>query len=403
MTVFDRDEQLQQWHDALAEEIEFGVEFRRELHQHPRVSGDELDTTKRFLNATDLAARTIADTGALARIGPSTGPAVGIRGELDALPVTEATDVSWQSTVSGAMHACGHDVHVAALAMVVRASKRVSLPYGLVAMLQPREETYPSGALDICRSGALDDLDVAVAVGAHVHPRVERGSVAIGGGAVNAAAGELEITFTGASGHGAYPHHGNDVVNAAATLTVQLPELVRRTIDPMHPALISVGRLIADGGAANVLPSSAQIHATMRTTSAADEALLADAVKRAAQAHAAALGLEVEAKYTQGEPVLLNDPQLASAAERVLPSFGLQAAEPMRSLGADDFSYYSDRSRSIMCFVGVGDADEQVRATQPSLHDATFLPDDEAVLRVAKAMVAGYIAGAELLTSAPTE
>lgn len=396
MTYFDRNELVQQWNEALADENNFGRAFRRELHQHPRVSGDELDTTQRFLNVTQLDYRAVAQTGAVARIGPTEGPAIAIRGELDALPVTEATGVEWASNNS-AMHACGHDVHVAALAMVVRASRRVSLPFGLVAMLQPREETYPSGALDICRSGVLDELGVEIAIGAHVHPRVVRGSVAIGAGAVNAAAGELNIRFSGASGHGAYPHHGRDVVSAAATFALQLPELVRRTIDPMHPALISVGQLIADGGAANVLPAQATISATMRTTSAADEALLAEAVKRAAHAQGAALGLDVEAEYIQGEPVLLNDPALATAAESLLVDLGMQAATPMRSLGADDFSYYSERGRSIMCFVGVGDADDTVRAEQPSLHEPTFLPDDDAVLRVAKAMVAGYIAGAELL------
>lgn len=396
MTDLDQTEHLNQWLEALQQEVDFGIEFRRELHRNPRVSGDELDTTKRFLKATDLAARTIAETGALARIGPATGPAIGVRGELDALPVREATGVSWAST-NTAMHACGHDVHVAALAMLVRASRRLELPYGLVAMLQPREETYPSGALDICRSGALDDLEVAIAIGAHVHPRVPRGSVAIGGGAVNAAAGELHISFRGASGHGAYPHHGQDVISAAAAMALQLPELVRRTIDPMHPALISVGQLIVDAGAANVLPAQAKIAATMRTTSAEDEQTLAEAVKRAARGQAAMYGIEVEAEYVQGEPVLLNDPELAAATESLLPNAGLECAEPMRSLGADDFSYYSERGRSIMCFVGVGDPDDRARAIEPSLHDSTFLPDDEAILRVATAMAAGYVAGASLI------
>ncbi|RRJ88295.1 amidohydrolase [Gulosibacter macacae] len=392
LTHHDLSTLARQWHEALVAEGEFARAFRRELHATPRVSGDEADTRDRFAQATGLTVRHVADTGGIGRLGPASGPAIAIRGELDALPVVEATGVEFAST-TGNMHACGHDVHLAALAALVRAASTLELPYALIPVLQPREEAYPSGALDIQRSGVLADEGVVHAIGAHVHPRVPRGSVATGAGAVNAAAGELEVIVTGKGGHGAYPHHASDVVAALSSIALGLPEVVRRTVDPLAPALLSVGRLIADSGAANVLPAEGRLLATVRTTGIGDAQRIADAVARFAEGQAASYGVTATTRHTEGEPVLANDAALSQAIDRLLPGFGLVPAEPMRSLGADDFSFFSEEFPSVMCFVGVGDADDLMAG--PSLHDSTFLPDEDAVLRVANTMLAGYLAAVE--------
>ena len=195
----------EQWVSEFNKYLSDVVELRKQIHSSPFVSGEEQPTTDLMIETMSVRLEPVAQTGAVGRIGPTEGASIGIRGELDALPVTEETGVEWSST-NDAMHACGHDVHLAALAGVIRAAKNLDLPYGLVPILQPREETYPSGALDIAESGKLQQLGVRHVIGAHVHPSIPTGAVAAGSGFVNAAAGEIAISVTGKGGHGAYPH-----------------------------------------------------------------------------------------------------------------------------------------------------------------------------------------------------
>ncbi|SJM60352.1 M20 family metallopeptidase [Gulosibacter sp. 10] len=388
---------IDDWRSALREELPFALELRRALHRDPRVSGREGDTRDAIIEAAGIDMAPVAETGAIGRVGPPHGPSIGIRAELDALPVHEKTGIDWASA-NGAMHACGHDVHLAALTAVVRAAARIELPYGLVPILQPREEAYPSGALDISRSGALDEFEVAHVIGAHVHPNVTPGSVATGGGFVNAAAGEIEISVAGRGGHGAYPHHASDVISTLASIALAIPEVLRRTVDPLVPALVSVGTLEAGNGAANVLADRGRILATVRTTRAGDARTIVDAVERMARGQAESFGTFATTSYVEGEPTLSNDRELSRVIDGLLPEAGLSASEPMRSLGADDFSYFSDARPSVMCFVGV---ESRGPGGRHSLHDAEFLPDEGAVERVAHTLVVGYAAAASRLAKAP--
>ncbi|MGO1545546.1 MAG: M20 metallopeptidase family protein [Gulosibacter sp.] len=376
---------IRQWLDALAVELPAAATLRRALHQNPRVSGQEDDTAVAVAGAMDLEATPFAKTGGALRIGPS-GPAIGLRGELDALPVIETTGLDWGAR-NGAMHACGHDVHLAALTAVVRAARDLPLPYGLVAVLQPREEAYPSGAADMVSEGLLEQFEIARMVGVHVHPRVDKGAVATGAGLVNAAAGELRMKVEGRGGHGAYPHHGSDVAAAVAHIVTGLPEILRRTVDPMDQATISVGTIRVGHGAANVLPGEGEIIATIRNSSQSRAAVLAQAVVRLVQHQAAAFDCVGSLDYVEGEPELVNDTQIVTELDQLLPAIGLTATEPMRSLGADDFSFFSDAVPSTMSFVGVDSG-------SASLHDASFLPDEGALERVAKTFIAAYAASA---------
>ncbi|NCD20741.1 MAG: M20/M25/M40 family metallo-hydrolase, partial [Actinobacteria bacterium] len=144
----------QQWLSELREELPGAIELRHRLHADPRLSGDECDTAAAVAQAIGIEFETVAGCGGWARIGPGEGDAVAVRGELDALPGTERTGASFAAS-EGAVHACGHDVHLAALTALARAAARVNLPAGLVLLLQPREEKYPSGAEDIARAGVL--------------------------------------------------------------------------------------------------------------------------------------------------------------------------------------------------------------------------------------------------------
>ncbi|MDO5744897.1 MAG: M20 family metallopeptidase [Micrococcaceae bacterium] len=380
------------WSSALERELPAALELRRALHRNPRGSGNEHDTAARLERelAGFVNLQPVAGTGRVGRVGPLQGPAVGLRAELDALPMTERAHAF--ASTNGSMHACGHDVHQAALVALVRASAGFDLPVGLVPLLQPREETYPSGALDIVGAGVLQDFEIAHMIAAHVHPAVRPGAIAIGSGFINAAADEITITVQGRGGHGAYPNEATDAVAAIAHIAIGLPEVVRRTVPPLRPAIISIGTMTAGEGAANVLPGEARIRATMRTTTPADREALLIAVEVLATHQAAAYGAEAVVDIQHGEPVLLNDAILAGYADDWLARLGIDGAEPMRSLGADDFSYYCDAVPSVMCFVGVETAGLD---PQPPLHHPQFLPTEAAVGAVAQALLAGYLAGAE--------
>lgn len=373
------------------------LQLRRELHQHPDLGGFEGPTAERLRAALPgVGAIPVASTGFLARIGPQ-GPSVGLRAELDALPVAERTDAPWAAT-NAAMHACGHDVHMAATWAVLQAAQRLpSLPAGLLGVFQPREEIQPSGAAEIVESGLLQDHDLQAMIGVHVQPRLPSGVASAGSGGVNAAADEFDIIVHGEPGHGAYPHIAIDPIPILATIVLGLQELIGRTIDPIRPALITVGEIRA-GASHNVIPASGSLHGIIRTMHDQDQVHLHNAIRRLAEHTAQARGARAEVRIVTGDPVLANDARLARLTEPLLNGYGLLPAyEPFRSLGADDFSHYSRLAPSLMIFVGTGHGPSNGGRHEIGLHHPGFLPDDETVAQVAAAYAAGYVSGAHLV------
>ena len=368
------------------------TELRREIHRHPDLGGSEGPTTARLSDALGLAATPLADTGFHVRLGPG-GPSVAIRAELDALPVTEATDVDWASR-NAAMHACGHDVHMAGVFAVLEAAKSLDLPVGMVGLFQPREECQPSGAPDVLDSGVLASEEIGAVIGAHVQPRVARGVISTGVGGVNAAADAFDIVVRGHGGHGAYPHVTVDPMPILAAITLGLHELVGRSINPVRPALITVGKIDA-GTVHNVIPEFGSLHGIIRTMHAEDRAHLHADIRRLAEHTAAARGATAEVHLLRGDPVLSNDRELVHATDGLLTALGLTVAEdPFRSLGADDFSHYGLRVPIVMIFVGTGE--ESGTRHDVGLHHPRYLPADDSVRQVAIALAAGWVAGAEL-------
>lgn len=372
---------------ALREELPAARLLRRRIHADPRVAGDEQATVELVLAHLPGHARPAAQTGALVRVG-GPGPAVAVRAELDALPLAEETGVAWASA-NGATHACGHDVHLAALVALARAVAQIETSAPLVAVLQPREETYPSGARDIVESGALDRHEVAAVVGAHVQPLLAEDEVACTPGAVNAAADEFVITMRGRAGHAAYPHLNRDPVLAVAQCVVSLQQLVSRDVDPMVPSVLTVGALAA-GEAANATPGTAAARGIIRAMSEGSRRTLHERLRTVAAGVAQIHGCHASVDITDGEPVLHNDPALASATSGLLGTFGYRVVDSLRSCGADDFAYFAARYPSLMLFAGVGDG------KGPTLHHPAFLPDERAVDRVAEVMLAGYVAAAQV-------
>ncbi|HEY1320174.1 MAG TPA: amidohydrolase, partial [Streptosporangiaceae bacterium] len=271
---------------AAGQEMPTAIALRRELHASPELGGHETGTASRVAAALGEPDAPSVTTGRLVRIGAASGPSVAIRAELDALPLTEQTPVAWASR-NGASHACGHDVHLAALTAAGRAVRRAGGPLPLVAVLQPREESYPSGAQDMVGSPQLEAQDVRAMVGVHVHPHVDRGQVSVGPGPVNAAYDEVTITVRGRGGHAAYPHVTRDPVLAAAHVILALQHLISRRTDPMHAAVLTIGTVQA-GTAANVIPEQVVLTGSLRTFDPADRASLWSAVSATADATAQA-------------------------------------------------------------------------------------------------------------------
>lgn len=372
----------ERWRDAVRRELAGAVALRHELHAEPRLSGDELDTAARLVAAIGAGEGIpVAGTGRLVEVTGGEGRPVVVRTELDALPLLERTGVAWASP-SGVMHACGHDVHMAALVAVCRAARHVDLPVPLVALLQPREEGADSGAKDVVAEGVLGDVDAIVA--AHVQPALPPGLVAVTPGPVNASIDEFTITVSGQGGHSGYPHTVTDSVLALSTTVVALQQLGARRVDPVVGIACMVNRLHA-GSANNVVPERAVGSGTVRTMREDDRRRAHEALRDIASHVAAAHGCRAEVEIARGEPPLVNDEHLAARAHMLLDELGHEATADFRSFGSDDFANYGDHARVLMAFVGTGEATGR-------LHEATFLPGDDLVALVADALVAGCCA-----------
>ncbi|MER6826931.1 M20 family metallopeptidase [Streptosporangium sp. NPDC000563] len=373
---------------ALHAELPAAFQLRRELHAEPCVSGKEEPTLKRVLDALPEgnAMERVAVTGALLRVGGE-GLAVGVRGELDALPIPEETNVPWASR-NGAMHACGHDVHLAALVALTRAVDRVRAPAPMVAVLQPREETPPSGARDIVESGALRRNQVGAMIAAHVQPVLGAGETACTPGAVNASSDEFAVVVRGQGGHAAYPHLSSDPVLALAQIIVAAQQLVSRDADPMTPTVVTFGTVSA-GNAPNAIPGQAAARGTLRTMSEPWRRQLHHRFREVVEGVARVHGCEAEVRIANGEPVLVNHARLAEETGRILVEVAHHMPATLRSCGADDFAHFASVVPSLMLFVGTD--------TTSGLHSPYFLPGDETVTAVAESLLAAYLAAARVI------
>ena len=391
---------LQSWSDrlrtAVAEELPAAIELRHRLHADPRLSGEEQDTAAAVVAALGLGeGRVVADTGRLVRVVDGPGPAVALRAELDGLALDEQTGVPWTST-AGVMHACGHDAHLAGLVALGRAVSRVGGPAPLVLLLQPREERAPSGAADVAASGVLAEERVDPVVAVHVQPQLPAGVVNATPGPVNAATDEFTITVTGHGGHGSYPHTTADPVLALCSIVVGLQQLVSRRVDPTVGAVLGVGQLEA-GRSFNVVPDTARARGGLRVMREQDRELLLRALTEVVEHTAAAHSCTATVESENNMPVLANDPDLARATAGWLARSGVPVDDTWRSFGADDFSHFCAGHRGLMLFLGVDGGPEGADGRRPGLHSPRFLPGDEVVGQVAEGLLAGYLAGAELL------
>jgi amidohydrolase len=370
------------WRAAVQVLLPEAVALRRQLHASPALGGQETETAQTVVDWIGSGdGEVTASTGRLLRVGGASGDAIAVRAELDGLPVDETTGVPWAST-NGAMHACGHDVHLAGLAAVVRAGATLDLPRPLVGLLQPREEGVDSGAADIIEEGGLAGIGAVVA--AHVQPRVDAGVIAVTPGPVNAAMDTFRVEVTGRGGHSGYPHTVDDSVLALSAVVVALQQVGARRVDPTSGVACMVTQVHA-GSADNVVPSRAVGSGTVRTMRPEDRELAHRTIAEIAISVAAGHGCHADVTIGLGEPVLDNDIVLAARTGELLAGLGHAVVPTFRSFGSDDFAAYCEHVRGLMVFVGTG-------SERGGLHDAAYLPDDVYVATVADVLVAGYCA-----------
>jgi amidohydrolase len=377
---------------ALERELPFAVELRRRLHAIAEPSHGEHRTAELVREHLPVEATSAAGTGLLARVGEADGAAVAIRAELDGLPIAERTGAPF-SAPGESMHACGHDVHMAALVALARAAAALEgLPAPLLAIFQPSEEAYPSGAQELA-DGELAGAELAAVVAAHIHPELPWGSIALDRGTVNAASDSVEITVEGAPSHGAYPHHGRDPILAIAQIVVALHAQAARRLDPLAPALVNVG-VLEGGRTENVIPAHARARASLRAHRPQERAALRALVEEVVHGVAAAHGCRATVELIAGEPALENDLRIVTLARELLGQAGLALAPSWRSCGSDDFAFFGALAPIAMAFVGLEGAPDF--ASRP-LHHPELLPPDDAVSLIARTQAVLYAASAAAL------
>lgn len=338
------------------------IELRREIHRNPEV-GLHLPKTQASIRAAldglPLEITEGKSTTSLTAVlrGRKPGPAVLLRGDMDALPLQEDTGLDFSSDDDGVMHACGHDTHVAMLASAARLlSEHVDeLAGSVVFMFQPGEEGE-HGARHMIHEGVLDAAGERVekAFGLHIFTQVESGIVQTRPGPVMASANSFSVKVTGRGGHGSAPHQAIDPVPAAAAMVGALQTMVTRKVSVFEPAVVSVTRIEA-GTTTNIIPETAFLEGTIRTLSERTLAFVREELPKVCEAIGAAHGCRVLAEVDTGYPVTVNDPQVAGRvlelAAEVLGEHNAQVM-PDPVMGAEDFSYVLQRVPGAFAFLG---------------------------------------------------
>ena len=359
----------------MSQRTEALLEIRRYLHAHPELSGSEQRTAALLSGELRKLGWRVQEgvgrTGLVAELGDSVEPVIGLRVDMDALPIEERTGLPYASTSPGLMHACGHDLHSSIGLGVAMALAEHPPAKGCVRLLfQPAEETA-EGARWMVEAGAVDGLSGLF--GVHVFPSIAVGSIGVRRGALTAAAAELEVEVLGEAGHGARPHQSVDAIWIAARLISGLQEAISRRLDALHPVVLSFGR-IEGGRAFNVIADRVKLIGTLRCLDSDLYRELPAWVESTAQDICRAYGGEARVQFRLIAPPVQNDPNLTALLEQVaLEQLGreqvLELDQP--SLGAEDFAHYLPAVPGCMFRLGVAGP----KGCAP-LHHGKFDPDE---------------------------
>ena len=365
--------------------------WRMAFHQEPELSTHEEHTRDKIVRALEelgIPHQVFPDfPGVIGTIGEGrSGPVVALRADMDALPVTEETDLPFRSKFPGRMHACGHDVHLSCLLGVAAVMAKSPRPdFGPVRLLfQPAEEEgRRGGALPLIEHGGLERPKVDYVVGQHVDPSLPLGVVGWRVGPFMAASDKFRIVVRGRGGHAATPHQGPDAVVVASEIVTGLQTLVSRVRDPVDPVVVSVGS-IHGGTRDNILPEEVVLEGTVRTLRPETRDLMERMLKRRVRAIASGAGARVRVDYVRGYPPLVNAPDATrTVAAGLATEFGsknvVEVDHPL--MGAEDFSRYLERVPGTFLRLGVG-----IPGHPASLHSPTFAPDERALVIGAAAL-----------------
>ncbi len=354
------------------------VAVRRRLHRIPEI-GLQLPATQAVvadeLRALGLEPRLGTGCSSLTAIveGARSGPTIVLRGDMDGLPLTEETGLDFASEVPGAMHACGHDTHMAMLLGAARllVARRSMLAGRALLVFQPGEEGY-HGARVMLDEGLLDlppGREVTAAFALHISTRYASGTIDYRPGAMLVAADFIRLTIRGRGGHASAPHETIDPIPVAAEIVLALQAMVTRRVDAFDPAVVTIAH-VAAGTTTNIIPETAFVEGTIRTASEATRTEVHAGVRRVVEGICAAHDATAELKIIPGYPVTINDPAFTAFAARVAtdvvgPDAVIELAAPI--MGAEDFSYVLQRVPGAMFFVGARPPEEDP-ATAPQNH-----------------------------------
>ncbi|MDJ0753875.1 MAG: M20 family metallopeptidase [Ardenticatenaceae bacterium] len=363
--------------------------IRRTIHQNPELGFEEFETAglvSETLHKLDIEHQTgVGRTGVVARIGNGSGPVIGIRADMDALPIQEANDVIYKSQVAGKMHACGHDAHTTMLLGAAMLLKDEQFDGEIRLLFQPSEERQDSegvsGATAMIDEGATEGLDAVLAL--HVSGQLDRGMVSIDDGFILANVDRVVGRIIGKGGHGAAPHLSRDPIFMLAPVLTALHGIVSRWIDPGQPAVVTIGK-VAGGTTNNVIPSQVELDLTLRSM---DDGVRQQLIAEVEQAFsvARAMGGDYEIEIYPGYPATYNDPQVADwirqTAKGMIGEENVVARGPV--MGAEDFGYMSRASKGAMMILGAKEPGGRERF----LHHPEF-DLDESALPIGSAILA---------------
>jgi amidohydrolase len=364
------------------------VQWRRTIHMQPELGFEEFKTAalvSSTLREQGIEVQTgVGKTGVVARLGNGAGPVIGIRADMDALPILEANHVPYKSQAPGKMHACGHDAHTAILMGAAILLKEEEFDGEIRFLFQPSEERQDnedkSGAVRMIEDGAIQDLEACIAL--HVSGQIDRGQIGIEDGYILANVDTIYAKIIGKGGHGAKPHMARDPIFMTAPILTAIHGIISRWVNPLEPAVITVGRL-SGGAVNNVIPGTVELDLTLRSLSNEVREQLITEVEQALSI-ARALGGDYEIQVQRGYPALYNDPTVASwirdsasqliGPENIVPRDMIMAGE--------DFAYMAQASRGAMLNLGVrvpGGPDKYVHHPEFDI-DEECLPIGAAIL-----------------------
>ncbi|WP_046178128.1 M20 metallopeptidase family protein [Domibacillus tundrae] len=366
------------------------VELRRDLHMYPELSFQEINTPRKiadYLNELGLEVKTeVGGRGVVGILtGGKPGKTVALRADFDALPIQDEKSVEYKSRVPGVMHACGHDIHTAALLGVARVLSEVRemIEGNIVFIHQFAEEKVPGGAKLMIEDGCLEGVDVIY--GAHVWSTEPIGTVGIGEGPMMAALDSFEIVVNGKGGHGATPHLTVDSLVVGSQLVLNLQQIVSRRVDPLKPAVVTVGTFTS-GEAFNIIPDTAKITGTVRSFDESVRALIEESIEQIVDSTCAGAGASAKFNYTRGYPAVCNNPEetkrVENAAENLFGKNNVKELAPI--MAGEDFSYYLQKIPGNFFFVGGGNP--EIQAIYPH-HHPKFNVDERSILLIGQLFI----------------